>query len=237
MVNLTSSLKKSPPIVANVANNVAPIAGSDGGDAAPPPEVAAQIARAADTAPVDAGAVNRMGPPVPPEVAASIAQLQAAPPVPPEVNAVVGENTTAGDTNPLSKLAASPGIGADQRPQLAKPHVGFLDRLKQALPYVGAAGAAMEAAGGGPHADMSGANLLQQSLANQRAAALKREELEQVEKPKAQAMADYYSGKNESAQKVAETNAASRTNVANINANSREQIAALQNGEIGRAHV
>ncbi len=199
---------------------------SDGQSADNTPQLPAATA---DTA-ADAGPINHTGPPIPPDVAAALTKQDRAPSLPPEVLAVTGKNTADNALPPLDTLAASPGVGADQRPQLAKPHVGIMGRLKQALPYIGAVGGAMEAMGNGPQTELQGSKMLEQSLAGQRAADLKRRELEEVEKPKAKAYADYTSAENATKKEIATTNVAGRKDVANINANSKAQIAALSAG-------
>lgn len=184
-------------------------------------------------APVEAGPINNYGPPVPPEVTASLAKEQTAPVPPPEVNAVTGVNTTDNPLPPLDKLAASPGIGADQRPALApppKPHLGILDHIKQALPYIGAAGAAMAAAGKGQGETPEGPSILQHALDSQRAGAAAQREFEQIKKPESAAKVDLMSGKYDAAQKVAETKVAGSKDIATMNNTSKQQIAALQAG-------
>jgi hypothetical protein len=111
-----------------------------------------------------------------------------------------------------------------QRPQLAPHHRTFGEKLRAALPYIGAAGGALEAAAGPVGARPEGAELLERSINARNAAAAKRAELEQVEIPKTKAYVDYMSGKNETAENVANTRAGTATTVQGMKNTGAQQL-------------
>lgn len=132
-------------------------------------------------------------------------------PVPPAPNFVPGQPQSApAPENPLNTLAAPP---ATARPQLAPHKATVGERIGKILPYIGAIGGALEAAGGPEGHAPVGAQMLRDELAAEKAGALKRAELQNVEIPKAKAYADYMSGRNETTENVAGTRANAATSV------------------------
>lgn len=126
--------------------------------------------------------------------------------VPPEIQAAIAPSDlphtdlAAHAATIPPEIAGASSLGMAPAPP-PKPKKSFGQKLRAALPYIGAAGGVMEAAGNRGQAPQ--ADKLMQLEENAANRALKTREMEEIEKPKAQAYSDYYSGRNESSEDVA----------------------------------
>jgi len=143
-------------------------------------------------------------------------------PVPPAPNFVPGQPQNAPvPENPLNTLATPL---PPTKPQLAPHKTTVGERIRKILPYVGAIGGALEAAGGPVGHAPVGAEMLQQSIAAQRAAAMARAKLENVEIPEAQARSNYYNSFNPTKVGVAKIGAEAKESVAETGAETKTAL-------------
>lgn len=203
-----------PPVVAGAIRNGQ---GVDAGALMPPPLPTGDAAVAAANAPTANALTDAPTPP--PSVLDMLTSTQ-----PPETL-----NTKV--PSPVDSLTASMQPRIDQqRPQLAPPPKKSLgQKIMGALPYVGAVGAALEASSTPAGRTPQGAEMLAQSIAGQRAAALKEREMEEVEKPKAQAQAAYFEALNPTRERIAQIGAEGKENVQGLKNTGGLAIQGLKN--------
>lgn len=160
---------------------------------------------------------------LPPPTVAQAAQATAptVPDIPPNIQGAIGATQPpTPSADPFTDMVKPP---QDAQPKLAPPHKSLGQKFMSALPYVGAAGAAMEAAGD-PHGSGSGGKMLEQALQARNAAAAKHEELEKVHIPEAQAHARYYDSLNSTKIKTAQIGAEAKENVADTGADVKREL-------------